>query len=75
MKEWMKEERWKAKGSLFVYASFPLSDALRKSIGSSNIVETPYDVFRVGFLPECCSLIGQFPLSAVFLNVRVKCHG
>ena len=33
---------------------------LRKSNGSSIIVDTPSHVSSVVFLPECCSLIGQF---------------
>ena len=48
--------------------------ALRKSNGSSNVVDAPSDVYRVVFLPECCYLIGQITASAVFLYVRGKCH-
>ena len=48
---------------------------LRKSNGFSNIVATPCDVFRAAFLPDSCSLIGQFTVMCLFLYVRGNCHG
>ena len=52
-----------------------MQTALRKSNGSSNVVDTHCDVLRTAFLPECCSLIGQITARSVFLYVRGNCHG